>query len=85
MHRKVNSSLASIAIDAQNGIFMVAKTSNGLISPVHVQKSLRLQKFKCSNPACADMMKAAEQHFSGTECKHLESVKYAEIPSFCNL
>ena len=30
-------------------------------------------------------MKAAEQHFPGTECEHLESVKYAEIPSFCNL
>ena len=49
LHRNDTKGYHSLAIDINNGIFMVVKKSTGLVSPIHVQKSMKLQKFVCTN------------------------------------
>ena len=64
LHRNDTKGYHSLAIDINNGIFMVVKKSTGLVSPIHVQKSKKLQKFVCTNQSCSDMMNAAKEKLS---------------------
>ena len=83
LHRNDTKGYHSHAIDINNGIFMAVKKSTGLVSPIHVQKSIKLQKFVCTNQSCSDMMNAAEENCPGTECQHLEAIKFSQhLPNY---
>ena len=78
-HFMLSNSLASVNIDTQKGIFMVATQKSGLIAPIHVQKHVtKPLTSSCSNQECSDIMQAAGLCNPSVECDHLEAIKTAQ-------